>query len=337
MADQVQRLVFLLKKFQTGHKFTTTEVYDLICKEFGEHSLRTVQRDMLLLKDSEPALTSIKIGKENFWFIPKDIRNTDALMRINSNEMLSFYILKAHLKTFTGTVIEDDVIRLADKIEKYAPDDVYPPDSIFWDQNIGYFDYSHYDSYIQDIIKAITETRWIAIDYNTSNKGVANRIIVCLRCLFTYSGALYTVGYVPKHDVHIALAVHNIDSIEFMEDYQTALPPFDFKDWTKNRFGVFYGDIRKVVLSIKKEYKHYFTNRRWHQSQTTTEEKDGTLTIEMKVPIGPDFISWIMGWGSAIVVKKPMDLAKQLIKNHEDAIANYDIDKISDRIHGGAE
>lgn len=323
MADQVQRIVFLLKKFQTGHKYTTTEVYDLVCKEFGEHSLRTVQRDMLLLQDCEPALTSTKVGKENFWYIPKDVRNTNALLRIDSNEILSFYILKAHLKTFSGTIIEDDVNRLTDKLEKYAPEDVYSPDSLFWDQNIGFYDYSRYDPHIKDVIKSITENKWISIDYNTSNKGVANKINVCLRCLFTYSGALYTVGYVPKHNVHIALAIHNIDGIEFIEDYQSKLPDFEFKEWAKNRFGVFYGDIRRVILSIKKDYKHYFTNRRWHQSQQVTEEEDGTLTIEMKVPIGPDFISWIMGWGDAIVVKKPVDLIKQLIENHQDAILNY--------------
>lgn len=323
MADQAQRIVFMLKKFQTGHKYTTTEVYDMICKEYGEHSLRTVQRDMLLLQECEPAIKFTKAGKEHLWYIPRDVRNSNALMRIDSNEILSFYILKAHLKTFTGTVIEEDVNRLADKIEKYAPHNVFAHESLFWDQNIGYFDYSQCDENIRSLIKSITDEQWIKVSYNTSSKGKVNQILVLLRCMFSYSGSIYAVAYVPKHDTHIALAVQNIESIEFLEDNTQKAPDFDFSDWTKNRFGVFYGEIRRVTISVHKDFKHYFINRRWHQSQVVTEEQDGSLTLDLKVPIGSDFLAWLMSWGDAIKVERPNDLIKLLTESFQDAILNY--------------
>lgn len=331
MADQAQRIVFLLKKLQAGNKYTTSEAYEMICKEFGEHSLRTVQRDMLLLQKCEPAVNAVRVGKEYLWYIPKEVRHTEALMRIDTNEILSFYILKAHLKTFQGTVIEDDVNKLADKLEKYAPKEIYSAESLFWDQNIGYFDYSNYNDKLSEIINAIVNKKWLNIDYNTSSKGVINKIFLTLRCLFTYGGSLYAVAYVPKHDAHIALALQNIVKLEEVQNYKnTKLPEFNFKEWTKYRFGVFYGEPKRVVLNVKKEYKHYFINRKWHQSQNVREEEDGTLTIEMKVPIGPDFVGWLLSWSSAIVVKKPKELISTILEKLKQAINDYEIER--DRI-----
>jgi hypothetical protein len=323
MADQAQRIVFLLKKLQAGNKYTTTEAYEMICKEFGEHSLRTVQRDMVLLQKCEPAVNAVRVGKEFLWYIPKEVRYTEALIRIDTNEILSFYILKAHLKTFKGTIIEDDVNKLADKLEKFAPKEIYSSDSLFWDQNIGYFDYSNYNDKLSKIIDAIVNQKWLNIDYNTSSKGVINKILVNLRCLFTYSGALYAVAYVPKHDTHIALALHNITQIEEADNKKRNLPEFNFKEWTKYRFGVFYGEPKRVILNIKKEFKHFFINRKWHQSQVMKEEDDGSLTLEMKVPLGPDFIGWLLGWSNAIIIKKPKELKKTIIEKIKQSIENY--------------
>lgn len=324
MADQAQRIVFLLKKLQAGNKYTTTEAYEMICKEFGDHSLRTVQRDMLLLQKCEPAVNAVRVGKEFLWYIPKEVRHTEALMRIDTNEILSFYILKAHLKTFKGTIIEDDVNKLTDKLEKFAPKEIYSSDSLFWDQNIGYFDYSNYNDKLSQIINAIVNQKWLNIDYNTSSKGILNKILVNLRCLFTYSGALYAVAYVPKHDTHIALALHNIVRMEEVDNFKRKLPEFNFKEWTKYRFGVFYGEPKRVVLSIKKEFKHFFVNRKWHQSQVMKEEEDGSLTLEMKVPLGPDFIGWLLGWSNAMIIKKPKELKNTIIEKIKQSIENYE-------------
>lgn len=323
MADQAQRIVFMLKKFQTGHKFTTTEVHEMVNKEFGEHSLRTVQRDMLLLQECEPAITFTKVGKENLWYIPREVRNSQAILRIDNNELLSLYALKAHLKTFAGTIIEEDANRLTEKLEKFAPNEVFPASSIFWDQNIGYYDYSRHSDLIKEIISCIAEKQWLRVGYNASSKGYVRDIVVLLRCLFSFSGAVYAVAYVPKHDTHIALSIQNIDTIQKIDNDKVKAPDFDFKDWSSNRFGVFFGEMKRVTLSVLPEFKHYFMNRKWHPSQIINEEMDGSLTIELKVPIGADFLAWVMSWGSAIKVIKPDELIQAVRENFQEAIDSY--------------
>jgi predicted DNA-binding transcriptional regulator YafY len=54
---------------------------------------------------------------------------------------------------------------------------------------------------------------------------------------------------------------------------------------------------------------HYFQNRQWHQSQRQTiDPETGDMIMELYVPLGPDFISWILSWHDAIKVIKPVEL-----------------------------
>lgn len=324
MADQVQRLFYMYKKFHSGQKYTTAELLDVVRQEFGNISLRTIQRDMLILQECEPAFTSKKVGKEYVWYIPREARNMNAIVKLDSNELLSFYILKAHLKTFSGTVIQEDVERLANKIEKIAPFDVFDEQSMYWDQNIGQFDYTQFDPIIRKLIKSITEQIWIQVSYDSLSKGSEKEIIIMPRRMFSYAGSLYVVAYVPKHSSHVAMAIQNFSSINYMDKYKAELPNFDFLEWTKYRFGVFWGEPKKVMFEVKKEFAHYFRNRKWHSTQKLTEEDNGTLVIEMKVPLSTDFIAWLLSWNHAIVVLKPAELIKSMHETLLNTLRQYD-------------
>ena len=100
------------------------------------------------------------------------------------------------------------------------------------------------------------------------------------RQFFRYSGSLYIATYSPYSKIHVALSLQSINSIlhitkeEKSEISKHSIPLFDFKEFTRTRFGVFHGEVKKVILSINKESKRYFTNRTFHQSQVVFNEND---------------------------------------------------------------
>jgi predicted DNA-binding transcriptional regulator YafY len=324
MADKAQRMIFMLKKFQNGRKFNTKELQQLVSDELDYVSLRTVQRDLQELQDSEPTLTSEKEGGEIVWRMPRLSRINQNTVRIESNELLSFHILKAHLKTFSGTMIEDDVKELSKKLDEIAPGSVYSEETLYWDQNIGSFDYTQYDPTLRRVIKYITEEKWVKIRYERPSARKAISYTCLLRKIFTYAGMLYVLAYVPSHDSHIALSLQNIDNVDEIDNFKHKIPEFNFNEWTKTRFGVYWGEPVKVKLQINKEYNRYFSNRRWHHTQKENLDKNGNLILEMKVPIAPDFISWIMSWCQAIKILEPISLKKEIIKNLREGIDNIE-------------
>lgn len=313
LQNQAARIVFMLKKFQNGHSFSSSQLKEILSHEFGSITLRTVQRDLVLLGELEPTLTSEKQGRETIWRIPRGLRTISNPLRINSSELLSLHILKAYLKTFSGTVIEDDVHHLTRKLEEIAPMDVFSIESLYWDQNIGQYDYTQKDPILRRAIKYISEKQWVDVEYDASNRGEINSYTALLRSLFTYAGFIYAVAYIPHHDSHVPLALQKIVTLNPSNSRpKVKIPLFDYAKWSQERFGVFWGKKRKVVLKIRKDYNHYFENRRWHPNQKLNYDKDGNLLLEMRVPLATDFIAWILSWSFVITVIKPVDLIKQI-------------------------
>jgi len=322
-SEKAARIVFLLKKFQAGNRFSTKEIYQMLEKEFGTLSMRTIQRDLQLLLDCEPMLECNKKGRSNYWELNRSVAKPKSIIHFEENELISFHVLKAHLKAFRKTVIEEEIEQLTNKLETIAPSEVFLKESLYWDKNIGQFDYTQFDSQIRRAIKYISEKKWVEVAYDTAGHGETKRYKIMLRCIFNYAGSLYCVGYIPDYG-DVALAIQHLENINVIEDYYHKVPIFDFNKWSRNRFGVFYGKLRKVQLKIDKQYTKYFINRKWHPSQKESYDQKGNYIIELRVPLGPDFISWLMSWNEAITILKPVDLIKTINLKLRNTLKNYE-------------
>lgn len=325
MPGQPHRIIYMYKKFLEGETLTSTQLQDMISEEIEIVSLRTIQRDLRLLQKIEPSLVGTPRGKEIYWSIPKDFRVPKQIVRFETNELLAFHFLKAHLKTFRGTIIEKDVEKLYKKLEELAPKEVILDETIYWDQNVGYYDYSKINDIVEKVIEATASKKWYTVTYTTPKTLTSKDIIVRFETIFSYLGVLYAVTYVPKHKIHVSLSVHNIVKIEENPTFIDAAPPFNFREWSSYRFGVFSGEIHDVKLLIKKEFIHFFLNRRWHVSQVEKYDKEGNLILEMRVPIGVDLINWILSWSDAIIVLEPKELIQKIVNRLHQALLNYKI------------
>ncbi|MFN3306587.1 MAG: helix-turn-helix transcriptional regulator [Candidatus Kapaibacteriota bacterium] len=323
MPGQPHRILYMYKKFLAGETLTSTQLQDMISEEIEIVSIRTIQRDLRLLQKIEPTLVGTPKGKEIYWRIPKYFLQPKQVVRFETNELLAFHFLKAHLKTFRGTVIERDVEKLYNKLEKFAPKEVILDDTIYWDQNVGYYDYSKINDILKKVIECTASKKWYTVTYVTPKTSTSKDIVCRFETIFSYLGVLYVVAYVPKHKVHVSLAIHNISKIEENPDVIDVAPPFNFREWSSYRFGVFSGETRDVKLLVKKEFIHFFLNRRWHISQVEKLDKDGNLILEMRVPIGVDLINWILSWSDAIIVLEPKELIQKIVNRLTQALSNY--------------
>ncbi len=324
MPGQAHRIIYMYRKFLEGEVLTSMQLQDMISEEIEIVSIRTIQRDLRLLQKIEPSLVGKAKGKEIIWSIPKEFRIPKQIVRFETDELLAFHFLKAHLKTFRGTIIEEDAKKLYKKLEKLAPQEVVLDETIYWDQNVGYYDYSKINNIVADVIRATASKNWYSVTYSAPKNAQSKEFIVRFETIFSYLGMLYVVAYMPKHKIHASLAVHNILNIEEAKDFLGVAPPFNFREWSIYRFGVFSGEIHNVKLLIKSEFKHFFLNRKWHVTQIEKIDSDGNMILEMKVPVGVDLINWILSWSDAIIVLEPQELVKKVINRLHQALSSYD-------------
>lgn len=323
-SQQAKRIVFMLKRLYNGQKFTTKGIHRLLNENFNNISLRTVQRDLRVLQDSDESVETFLESKQKFYFIPREVR-AGAPVNIGSNDILSLHILKAHLETFRGTVVEEQTKELERKLEELAPSNVYASESLFWNKNIGQYDYTNYDSIIRRLIKYIGENKWVKMQYHPlKNLDKSEEHICIMKSLFTYFGYLYVAAFDIKHKKYVTFAVHRIDSVDALDEIpKVKVPKFNYKNYFKNRFGVYNGPHKLIKLKIKDEYLHYFENRFWHATQKFKKQADGSTILSMSVPIVPDLISWIISWGEMVTVVSPKELKKRVKKKLEKTLKNY--------------
>ena len=231
--------------------------------------------------------------------------------------------MKANLKNFKGTAIDESITELMNKLEAFAPGEVFIDDNVFWDKNIGVYDYKDYYSTIKCLIRTTAEKKWIDVNYVKLTDDKEKYYHLFPFGLFTYNGALYLIGYYKKRDAYLTLAVHGIIEAKEADVQEYEIPNFDQNEFEKNRFGVFSGELKKVKLKIKNNYIKYFENREWHSSQKAYYDGDKNYYLEFYVPISIDFISWILSWQDAILVIEPEELKNEIISALKKSLDNY--------------
>jgi predicted DNA-binding transcriptional regulator YafY len=322
-AEQTRRVIYIFNELLSGVKLTSAEIHEKILQNMNACSLRTIQRDIKLLQDIIPGLENEKVGHQWYWYISKEVRMPKSILKVSKNELFLFHLLKAHLKSFNGTKIQDDIDKLISKIEKFAPGEVYLEESLYWDHNIGMFDYTEYNEIIQEIIQFINFKKFVTIKYNTAIEHKEKIYDVLLRKLFQFEGSLYVVALMPKYNTHISLKIQNIKSIKTAIDQSYFIPFFNYEEFIHNRFGVYEShEIYKVVLLIQKSHEEFFVNRLWHPSQEFIYQKNGDLHLIMNVPIVPEFLAWLASWCEHIKIIAPKKLIKEFRNKLEIGLKN---------------
>jgi len=307
-----------------GRKLTAAQLFDYFDQEV---SIRTLQRDLMTIQEAGiPLQMEREKGKENIWSFPVEYRRM-IIPQIERNELLTMHILKAFLKSFRQTTIGSDLATLLNKIEEIAPGEIYMElegiHDLVWDQDVGHYNYDQTDGILNQVIDLIVAKKWATVTYHSSGQEVEKTYDIFPCRIFQYKGALYLAAYHPWFDQFFALTLHRINAIESTKENQHPVPEFDLAAFRRNRFGVFAGKVEQVVLEIESDYTHYFKNRTWHPSQKISTKKDGTLLIQMEVPVSPELVTWILGWHTAIKVIRPESLVEEITHKLEETLKTY--------------
>lgn len=326
-SDKPRRILKILEFLTMNNQASTEEICKMLYPEYADKSLRTIQRDLSFLRD-EGWIEMKRESKETQWFIKIILKFQLASSKIAKNELLSLYMLKSYLKTFQGTKIEKDINKLYTILSTSAPGEIFIDKAFHWDQNFGIYDYSTKDYIINSVLGHIQNQHIVNMKYKKFEKETLSEYLLLPKSLFTYNGTLYLVAYDCKKKEYRNYILHQIVEIvksESHTDVDVDKIKFDIEDFKKQRFAVFSGDVKKVKLSIKKEYKHFFINRHWHTSQQGhINSHTGDYILNLEVPESPEFISWILGWSDIITVLEPLSLRNKVINLAGKIITNYE-------------
>ena len=77
-------------------------------------------------------------------------------------------------------------------------------------------------------------------------------------------------------------------------------------------------------LVFDPEAAHFVAERSVHPTQRSQWRSDGRLDVEMRVPVCPPVVTWVLGFGSAVEVRGPVELARRVAREHTRAATRVD-------------
>lgn len=118
-------------------------------------------------------------------------------------------------------------------------------------------------------------------------------------------------GHDPVHE----LRLDQIVGFRLLRD-RFPRPHFDVRAYCRGRFRWFPGEGMPVRVRVRfSPQKAGFIRRmRHHPTQTLTEEPDGSVVWEVRVPLCEDLVHWIVSYGPHATVIEPEELRRRVVE-----------------------
>jgi len=290
--------MLVLNKLDRNEKVTVHSLMDEL-----EMSERTVHRYLQTLQVAGFPLHYDK-KRETYCFVEGySLKKTTT----TPEESLAFALAKGALKNI-GTGMEDSLSSLEEKLS-LKPGNV-PGHIILKPQKLT----SPVKGYLGTIYEAITSFKRIEITYMAIYSDQATKRKLDPYYIFFPDGFWTLRAYCHLREDMRTFALDRIQSLKVLDEN---FPPRNIspEEELSSSFGVWLdGEMVEVKLRFDAECKPYITRKKWHQSQTEKELKNGGIEVTFKVKGLEDMKHWIYRWIPHVEIVKPKKL-KDMIRS----------------------
>jgi predicted DNA-binding transcriptional regulator YafY len=131
-------------------------------------------------------------------------------------------------------------------------------------------------------------------------------------------------GYCHLREDFRTFALDRIISLRLLDQHYLPKRVIPEEDLSGAFGSVVDGKAVKVTLIFDRDIKQYVMRRQWHESQKTTELKDGRLKMIFNVKGFEGIKEWIYRWLPHVEVVSPKKFREEIKRELEEAIERHD-------------
>ncbi|AET66407.1 hypothetical protein Desor_0718 [Desulfosporosinus orientis DSM 765] len=169
------------------------------------------------------------------------------------------------------------------------------------------------------IEKAVRNTKRIRIFFNE------RKIIVDPLGIVYYSRLRYWYLVARERDVTKTYRLNNIQEVDETSESFQYPDGFSLKAWLGPRWGMEYGDLLPVKVRFLNRSQTLAKVRKdvAHRDSKLTLLEDGSLLFQDEIIGVNEFITWILGFGSAAQILEPVELRSLILEKIRETLKNY--------------
>jgi predicted DNA-binding transcriptional regulator YafY len=140
--------------------------------------------------------------------------------------------------------------------------------------------------------------------------------------VFPYGRSWHIVGYCHLRDDVRIFKVDRIRSVEVLPRTFALRDDFDLSAFLSSGWGLMRGidaPVEEVVLRFRPPSARWVAEERWHGSQQTEWQPDGTMIFRVSIQVTPEFQRWVYHYGRDVEVLAP-DHLRQWVRAEAAAV-----------------
>jgi len=299
------------------------------CKVLAEQfetSQRTILRDIEAMKDSLGA--PLRYSKEKNGYYYSDEKFSLPELKLTEGELISIFLGEEILRKYKNTPFEEEVRKAFEKIELLLPKEI----SVDFDEIAQAYSFDikqtreldeNSAGIFAELTKAIKDKRTVEVKYYSASRNETTKRKLDPYHLRHAMGTWYLIALCHLRQDVRTFIVSNIKEIKILEEKSVIPRGFSIEKFLADSWGIFEGGpVVKVVLRFKPAVAQWVAERKWHASQKTVENKDGSVTMSFKVAGTGEIKPWIMSFGSKVRVMEPKGLREEIREEAKDASRN---------------
>lgn len=224
--------------------------------------------------------------------------------------------------------------QISEKIAPSVPDDITEKIKDFEDAFV-YVPYGpkqydgQTDRVIRKAIDAVIQRHPATINYRSAGPDATQSRNIEPHSIVLYRDALYVYARQTKPrlsgNTFRYFAVDRIDEFDVHRErtFKHART-YDASELGQNSLGIWEnGEPQRVVLRFFGPGAQYVLERKWPQQRVLERIDDNEVRLEMDIPVTPEVVTWLAGWGRYVEALEPEELVDKMRDHHADALDYY--------------
>jgi predicted DNA-binding transcriptional regulator YafY len=293
---KIVRLGKIIRAFMEKEKVSSAWLSDQF-----QTTPRTIQRDLLLLKESGFPLREIQKG--NYQMNKDLVKNLEVFDDTELALVVALKNLVGQLGEPFREAAEGVLNRLYDCVTTMPVfakiDDAAPLDSVL----------------LTRAVKAIREKRQVHFQYPAGKK--AHPVLLDPYRVVYFGGFCYLIGNEPCTGILKRYALDRIRDFRLSKTPFKSIPK-DLDAILQGSANIWFSGERnlEVKVLVDADCAHYFKRRKMFPTQEIQEEKpDGSLVVSYRVGRYEAIVNVIKSWIPHMVILEPADLKEDLLKD----------------------
>ena len=185
----------------------------------------------------------------------------------------------------------------------------------------------HRQAMLQLLNRGWMESLKLDIVYQTAGRqGAVSQRVVHPYHIMPYVRSWQLIAYCENRQDVIMFKVDRIQKATLLDEAYEMAASFDLDKYMGNAWGVIRSEDQlpdEVELHFAPDAGRWVAEEFWHKSQQVEKYADGSVIFRLTIAVTPEFVNWLLYYGSRVEVTKPDHLRSAVAAEHRRAAEVY--------------